>query len=314
MTTKQRIQRKAFRLPDTSSLAQAVNQFLLDCEARNLTPATLRFYWQRLGGFVAYLEAQNVTAPQNITPAHIRVFLASFPERELSPYYAHQHARAIKTLCGFLLREGVLDASPMRTVRVPRLPKEVLPPFTPADVAALMAVCACERDTALVLVLLDSGVRASELLALDMADVDLTTGALRVRQGKGRKDRITFIGARTRKALTRYLLTRTAAKPSDALFVTLDSGIRIKFFGLQSLLRRLGVAAGVRPTGAHRFRRTFAIESLRAGMPVPQLAALMGHESLQVLQRYLQLVTDDLQSAHEAHGAVDRLLADKKGG
>ena len=60
--------------------------------------------------------------------------------------------------------------------------------------------------------------------------------------------------------------------------------------------------------GVHRFRRTFAIESLRAGMPLPQLAALMGHAGLAVLQRYLRLVDDDLRAAHEAHGAVDSLL------
>lgn len=307
--TKQGTHLKALRLAETSPLAKAVNLFLLDCDARNLTPATLRFYWQRLGRFVAFCARSDVTTVADITSQVLRAFLVTFQEH--SPYYAHQHARALKTFCGSLVREGLLDASSMRTVRVPKLPKDVLPPFDAGEVHDLLDACPNDRDRALILTLLDSGVRASELLALNVGDLDMTTGALRVRQGKGRKDRTTFVGPRTRKAITRYLWGREGAKADEPLFVTLDSGTRIRFFGLQSLLRRLGKAADVHPMGAHRFRRTFAIESLRAGMPLPQLAALMGHEGLQVLQRYLRLVDDDLRAAHEAHGAVDRLLQKK---
>jgi len=303
VTAKQQTQ-----LPDAAPLAQAVNSFLLDCVARNLTAATLRFYRQRLGLFVAFSDRAGVVTPEAITSAHLRAFIASFSSH--SPYYQHQHARTLKTFCGFLVRDGILTVSPMRNVRMPKLPKDVLPPFSPDDAQAILAACEYARDRALILTLLDSGVRAAELLALNVADLDSQTGALRVRHGKGRKDRTTFVGARTRKALTRYLSERPSIKPSDPLFVTLTGGNRLTFFGLQSLLGRVGRAAGVKPMGAHRFRRTFAIESLRAGMPLPQLAALMGHEGLQVLQRYLRLVTADLQAAHEAHGAVDRLLKD----
>ncbi len=308
MTTKAQTQ-----LPETSDLARAVNQFLLDCAARNLTPGTVRFYAQRLTTFATFLTQHGVTDLASITPGLLRAFIASFADH--SPYYQHQHARAVKTFCGFCVREGWLTDSPMRAVRMPKLPKDVLPPFDKADVTALLDACACDRDRALVLTLLDAGVRASELLALDVGDCDALTGALRVRLGKGRKTRVTFVGARTRKAIARYLAERGQPKPTEPLFVTLtrDRG-RLTFFGLQSLLGRLGRAADVKPMGAHRFRRTFAIESLRAGMPLPQLAALMGHEGLTILQRYLRLVDDDLRAAHEQHGAVDRLLSDKKGG
>jgi integrase/recombinase XerD len=297
-------------LPGTSDLARAVNQFLLDCAARNLTPGTIHFYAQRLTTFVTYLTQAGITDVTGITPALLRAFIAGFADH--SPYYQHQHARAVKTFCGFCVREGWLTVSPMQTVRMPKLPKDVLPPFDKADVAALLNACECDRDRGLILTLLDSGVRASELLALDVGDFDALTGALHVRLGKGRKTRVTFVGARTRKALARYLAEREQPRPTEPLFITLtrDKG-RLTFFGLQSLLGRLGRAAGVSPMGAHRFRRTFAIESLRAGMPLPQLAALMGHEGLSILQRYLRLVTDDLQAAHAAHGAVERLLADK---
>ena len=305
----QKPQTISYRVPETSPLGRAVNAFLLDCEARNLTTGTLRFYHQRLSTFLTFLDGQGVTDPTQMTPALLRTFIASYAKH--SPYYQHQHARAIKTFCGFLVREGSLTDSPMRVVRMPKLPKEVLDPFDAGDVHDLLDACECDRDRAVVLTLLDSGVRASELLALDVGDFDTLTGALRVRLGKGRKQRVTFVGSQTRKVIARYLAERGKVGPSEPLFVTLTGGTRIQFFGLQSLLHRLGRAADVKPVGAHRFRRTFAIESLRAGMPLPQLAALMGHEGLAVLQRYLRLVDDDLRAAHEAHGAVDSLLSKK---
>lgn len=303
-------QTATYRVTQSTPLGQAVNAFLLDCEARNLARGTLRFYWQRLSVFLTYLEGEHITDPERITAAHIRRFVASYSGH--SPYYQHQFARTIKTFCFWLVREGLLTDSPMRAVRMPKLPKDVLDPFGRGDVAALLAACENLRDRVIVLTLLDSGVRASELLALNVGDYDALTGAVRVRLGKGRKTRTTFVGVETRRTIGRYLAERVTAGPGEALFLTLRGDKRLSFFGLQSLLSRLGQAAGVKPMGAHRFRRTFAIESLRAGMPLPQLAALMGHEGLAVLQRYLRLVDDDLRQAHEAHGAVSRLLSSRE--
>ena len=192
MTPK--LQTNSYRVPETSPLGRAVNAFLLDCEARNLTAGTLRYYWQRLSTFLGFLDEHGITDPAQMTPALLRTFIASYAEH--SPYYQHQHARAIKTFCGFLAREGSLTDSPMRVVRMPKLPKDVLYPFGREDVARLLDACECDRDRAIVLTLLDSGVRASELLALDVGDFDALTGALRVRLGKGRKTRMTFVGVR----------------------------------------------------------------------------------------------------------------------
>jgi site-specific recombinase XerD len=299
---------KDIALAERNALTRAANRFLLDCKARNLSPGTRRFYAQRLAGFFAFLEQHGTTTPEGVTPEQVRAFLAGMVERNASPYYVHQFARTVKTWLRFLVNEGILEAFPLAKIRLPKLPKDLLPPFTPEEVGRLLAACDNERDTALVLTLLDSGVRASELLGLNLADYNAQTGALRVVRGKGGKTRVTFVGVRTRRALARYLATGPQATPDDPLFLTLTTEHRISFFGLQSILRRLGAAAGVKPMGAHRFRRTFALQSLRAGMPVPQLAALMGHEGLAVLQRYLRLLEDDLQAAHAAHGAVDSML------
>jgi site-specific recombinase XerD len=294
------------------TVAQCVDLFYLDNAARALAPRTQGYYRERLDRFLRWLAEQNVTAVSDLDAPIIRRYLLHLQTRNLSPYTVHAAARCIKTLGLFLVREGILDVSPMRRVKMPKLPQDLLPPFSQADVRALVDACDDsanpDRDRALLLVLLDSGVRASEFCALNVGDVDPDTGAVRVRKGKGAKDRITFIGARTRKALLRYLLTRPQAGPAEPLFVGLREGVRLHYWGLRSLLERIGNRAGVDDCDAHRFRRTFAVESLRAGMPIMQLAAMMGHGSLPVLQRYLRLIADDLQTAHQEHGPVNRLL------
>lgn len=307
-----RTYRKGARLEGGTELRETVNLFLLDCEARNLAPSTLYYYWQRLGFLVTWLEARDITSPGAIIPAHLRAYLLELQGRNLSPHYVHAGARTAKTFLRFCELEELIDISPMRRVRMPRLPKEALPPFTADEVNRLLAACDAARDRAIVLVLLDSGVRGSELCSLDVSDVDMSTGRVQVRQGKGRKDRTTFVGAKTRKHVAKYLRTRTAAS-SDPLFIGHQTEARLTFYGLQSIVRRVAERAGVYPHGIHRFRRTFAIEALRAGMPIMHLAAMMGHGSLPVLQRYLRLLSDDLETAHREHGPVDALLTRGRG-
>lgn len=196
-------------------------------------------------------------------------------------------------------------------MRCPNRINPILPAFTRAHVKALLEACEQaadpERDTALVLVLLDTGVRASELCALTLADVDGATGSITVRRGKGAKARTVYIGARTRKALLRYLLTRASDPPTAPLFPS-HAGGPLTRNALLLLCRRLGARADVPHSHPHTFRRTCALESLRAGMDVVRLAALLGHSDLQTVRKYLALVEADLQAAHAEHGPVENLL------
>jgi site-specific recombinase XerD len=291
-----------------SLLGQQLAEFLLDARARQLTDATYRFYRQQLDYFAAYLAAQGVADVRDLTAGDIRAYLAVLQERGLRPNSVHAAARAIRALCHFLEAEGVLVDSPMRNVRMPRLPSEIPPAFTEADLPHLLAACEHTRDKALLLVLLDSGCRASELVALDVGDVDVRSGQVHVRHGKGRKERVVYIGARSRRQLLRYLNERGDPDEDDPLWLSQTTGERLTDAGLRLLLRRLGLRAGVRHCHPHTFRRTFALWSLRSGMNVYALQRLMGHADLQILRRYLALVDEDLQLAHQKYGAVDTAL------
>jgi len=291
-----------------SLLRMTLDGFLTSREATRLSPVTVNWYRGMLQPFLAFLEKQGITAPEAIAPSHIRAFLVSLQRQGVKDNTVHAYARAVRAFLNFLVEEGIIPESPMRKVKMPRLDRRILPAFAPEDVKRLLAVCEAPRDTAIVLCLLDTGLRAAEFTALNVGDVDLKTGAVQVRRGKGGKGRVAFLGAKARKALLRYLLARGEAKPEEPLWLSETTGARLTAYGLRLLLRRLGKRADVEHCHPHTFRRTFALWSLRAGMNVYALQQIMGHSDLTILRRYLALVEQDLAEAHKRHGAVDNML------
>ncbi len=291
------------------SLKRALESFLLDAEARQLSPMTRRYYRQQLEPFLHHLQEQSVVNVEELTADHIRSYLVVLQDRGLKANTVHAAARAVRAFCNFLVMEELIKISPMRKVRMPRLPKEIPPAFEQEDVRRLVGVCSTTRDEAIVLFLVDSGCRASEFVALNVGDVDVRSGEVMIRRGKGGKDRITYVGLRTRKMLLRYYRERPEPEDDEPLWLSFNTGQRLTDSGLRILLRRLGEAANVQHCHPHTFRRSFALWSLRSGMNIYALQRIMGHSDLQVLKRYLALTDDDLMQAHRQHGAVDNLYA-----
>jgi integrase/recombinase XerD len=296
-------------------LALAVDVFLTAKTAARVSPRTLEAYNLALGKFLAWLRDQDITDPTFITTHHIRLYFVELGNRGLSAWSVHDYARPVRAWLRFLFADGLIPQDVMARVQMPKLDRLILPSFTPAEVRELLEACEeaknPERDTALVLFLLDTGVRASELCALTIGNVDTRTGAVQVKHGKGGKDRVCFIGARARRALLRYLLDRSSTAAHEPLFPSQHTGERLSINGLLQFCYRLGQRADVDDCHPHKFRRTCALESLRAGMDLLRLAAMLGHEDLRTLRRYLELVERDLANAHREHGAVDNLLNTK---
>lgn len=169
-----------------------------------------------------------------------------------------------------------------------------------------MAACRSKRDKAVILFLVDTGLRSMEFCALTWGDVDISSGLVRVVRGKGGKARSVVIGVTTRRALLAY---RRQIKPEsdDPLFQTIQ-GRRLGGGGLRSLLVRLRERAGVH-VSPHVLRRTFATMSLRAGMNLLNLQGLMGHATIEMTRRYVQMLDDDLIEAHRVHGPIDNILS-----
>ncbi|MEW6649426.1 MAG: tyrosine-type recombinase/integrase [Chloroflexota bacterium] len=282
------------------ALRDAWTDFILARQAMGCTAATLKNYRYTLGRFIAWLEGQGVTAPQDTTARRVREYLAQFSGK--SGWYANGNARAIRTLLRFWHKEGYL-AQPV-TFDMPKVHQKRLPFLTADQVKTVLAVCDA-RERAIILLLVDSGLRRQEAINLNRADVDLVSGAIRVRQGKGRKDRLAVIGAATRRELLKYWRA-CPDQAENAPALQTESGGRFTPAGLRSLLARLARRSGVK-VSPHALRRTFATLALQGGMDLVSLQMLLGHADLSTTRGYIQWLDGDLLEAHRRSSPVDFL-------
>jgi integrase len=186
---------------------------------------------------------------------------------------------------------------------MPRLEKKRLPVLIADQLRQIVKACnVIER--AIVLFMVDSGLRRAEVIALNWRDVDMQSGLVRVKKGKGKKDRSAVIGATTRRALLAYRWTITPAD-NMPLFQTREGG-RFASDGFIQVFNRIKKRTGIH-VSPHVLRRTFAILSLRAGMNALHLQNLGGWASLDMVQHYAQMVDEDLLQEHKAHSPIDNL-------
>jgi len=282
--------------------------FLLDRQARGLSTHTIAFYRNELRQFWNFLgpvEAGEITAED------IRRYLLYLGKRR-NPGGVHVAYRALRAFFNWWQEETDSDTNPIAKVKAPKVPQEPLEPLSLKDLKAMLRTCERrtfkgDRDRAILLCLLDTGTRASEFLSLNVGDVNLGTGAVLVKRGKGDKSRMVFLGAKARRELLRYLRHRPEVKDADPLWVT-RNGKRLTYGGLRGIMRRRAKKAGVPTPSLHGFRRAFALLCLRSGVNIYSLQRLMGHSDLSVLRRYLKQTEDDLRLAHEAGGPVDNWL------
>lgn len=202
-----------------------------------------------------------------------------------------------------------------KQIKAPAYKKRKPNPFTVADLRVLLAhvertTDGAKRDTALrdaaiVLTLLDTGLRASELCALTIADYDPTNARLHIVSGKskgGGKERFVVVGKRTQKTLWRYLAKRQTT-PRQPLFTTRSDGPLTRT-DLRHLLVRLGKRAGIEHVHPHRFHHTFAIAFLRNGGSVALLKELLGHETIEMSLHYADIAQQDIDASIQ-HSPVD---------
>ena len=290
-------------------LQESIGRFLYSARARNLSKGTIEFYQKKLSRFLRFCNDLAIDRISQLTADVIRQFMIFLEETGHNPGGIHAFYRAIRTFLRWFEEETEPDGwrNPIKKVRAPVVPLVPLDPISVEAVRSLLATCQNGsvlglRDTAILLILFDSGLRMAEFLALDCDDVDLITGVLQVRSGKGRKPRLAFLGEKSRRALRRYLKTRRDSNP--ALWIS-KFETRLTQSGLQMLLRRRARQAHISAPSPHDFRRGFALERMRAGVDLLSLAKLMGHSSLQVLNRYVKMSGDDLQRVAQRSSPVD---------
>ncbi len=288
--------------------------FLMDRKANGVARGTMVFYSQKLRGFADYCDAQEVKQISQITPIFLRQYLLHLVETNHNPGGCHAFYRVIRAFLFWYENEVEPESwsNPIHKVKAPRVPIEPIEPVSNQAVMKMINTCKTTslsgaRDAALLYFMLDTGLRANEILSLNLEDVNQARGEILIRKGKGHKPRYVYIGSKTKKALRHYLSFRK--DNFEGLWVQEPRfGIeRLHYGGLRQIIIRRAVDAGVEIPAPHDFRRAFAIMMLRNGTDVFTLAKSMGHEGITVLQRYLKQTNLDVEIAHRKSGPVDSL-------
>jgi site-specific recombinase XerD len=288
--------------------AASYHQLVLQTEGRS--PATMRLYLLYEKRFIEFLEARKI-------PADLHALNAVNARQAVLWFQQHAHGKrggqqatrmflnVLKTWAGFLEREGVWEDSPLRKVRRVKTRHYERQPFTRTEVQAMLQAAGQsrmpERDTFLILLLLDTGARISEATGLRLGDVRLDTRSVRV-LGKGNRERSIPIGSPQHsdggplfRAYRAYLKVRTTLaerspdRADDRLFLT-PSGYPLTATGGTDVIRRLGEAAGVVDATPHRLRHTMATQYLVAHVGDEMgLRRILGHLSHEMLETYVHL-------------------------
>jgi len=306
----------------SSSTAQ-IERFLDYLAAeRGLSPHTLAAYRRDLGRYETFLAGRGIddaAAARDEDVAGFVAHLSSVGHGDGKPYRTSSVARAlaaVRSLHRFLVQEGDTDENPAVGVVRPRVPRTLPRPLSVDEIGRILASPAggtpvSLRDAAILETLYGAGLRVSELAALDVDDVDLEEGSVRV-IGKGNKERVVPLGSYARDALGAYL---TRARPSlasrasrSALFLNHRGG-RLTRQGCDRILRgharRAGLTKRVSP---HVLRHSFATHLMEGGADVRVVQELLGHASVATTQIYTLVTEQHLREVYfSAHPRARRI-------
>lgn len=258
--------------------------------ARNVAPSTIGSYLTVGANLLDYLLAAGMpTTAGGVRREHLEAFLADMGER-LAPATVAKHYRSLQQLFRWLVDDGEIDASPMAKMRPPAVPEQPVDVFTDDELRALLAAAKGNtfenrRDTAALRFLIDTGVRASELIGLAVAEVDLEHAEATV-MGKGRRARTVPYGTKTADSIRRYLRVRHQHPQAASAALWLGKRGPLTISGLAQLLERRANDAGVADVHPHRFRHTYAHTWLANGGQEHDLMRLAGWRSPQMVGRY----------------------------
>ncbi len=278
---------------------------------RNASRHTIESYLRDLRQFEAFLrrEGSNVRGGKvvvsGIDDGDIKAFMGFLYGRCKKVSIARKLS-SVKIFFRYLVRRGIIKKNPTELLASPKLGTFLPSVLTVDEAAALVEVRYRDgvlgvRDKAILEVLYSSGVRVNELTGMDMADIDLEAGIIRV-LGKGNKERIVPVGRKARDALVEYIGRRKELVKSNtcALFLT-KSGKRIYPREIQRIVRFYSQRSGIakRPT-PHSLRHSFATHLLDAGVDLRSIQEMLGHASLSSTQRYTKVGIDGLMKVYDA--------------
>lgn len=314
-------------------ISRAVQGFLFHKEAAGCSPNTLASYRRNAEEFAEFVAGFEVEDIGDVTSDHVRRYLYHLrTNRRLADKTVRNHWTVLSSMWSWASVELKIPHVIRDRVACPKAQPPDIVPLTKDEIIRLLEATArakryktdrrravrrsrpeASRDKAIILTLLDTGLRVSELCNLTRGDVDLARGAVFVGDGKHRlstKSRHVYLGTSAKKAVWDYLADREEELERDIsddepLFAATDWKRSMNRHSVRRMLYRCADRAGVKDVYPHRFRHTFAITYLRNGGDPFTLQALLGHSSLDMVKVYVRIAQQDCEETHRRASPAD---------
>jgi tyrosine recombinase XerC len=272
---------------------------------RNASPHTVSNYCREIAQFMTFAQGQGVMAWEAVTPALLRQWLAQLHHRGYVKASVVRRISELRAFYTYLRRHDLVTTNPVQAISAPKLPQRLPRPLSREEIDLLLAAPDAatpqgQRDRAMLELLYAGGLRVSELLALDLNQVDLAQGQVRV-LGKGAKERVALIGRPAIEALRGYLadgrvkLASAAPRKSPAVFLN-RFGQRLSVSMFTRTLSDYAAAVGIEhKVTPHMFRHSFATHLLDGGADLRSVQELLGHEQASTTQIYTQVSQNQLR-------------------
>lgn len=270
-----------------------LRSFVTSMQIQGRSRKTIARYSYIIGRFMKHANTQT----RQINVYHIRNWIASEKERGIADSTLEGCRQVLSAYFGWLYRESLIERNPMANVGVIKVAKKQKKTYSNVDIEKLKRGCKTLRDRAIVYFLQATGCRISEMTGLDRNMVNLESLECVV-NGKGGKDRVVYIDAVTAEVLKEYLRSRDDILAP--LFIG-KRGERLQPGGVRVMLTKLGLLTGVEHVHPHKFRRTKATEMVRRGMPIQEVAAILGHEKLDTTMEYIVMNKADTKYNYEKY-------------
>jgi integrase/recombinase XerD len=296
-----------------ASIHDLREEFLARCQARNLSDRTIQWYEERSRQFAEWCTSREIVLAGDLSCSDLEDFLLALREQGRGAHTVRGFAQILRSLCRFGYRKGFILDNITADFEMPRVPKTIVQTLSDDQLRTLLVAPDARRwvgirDRAILLTFLDTLIRVSELVGINSEDVDLAERTVRV-MGKGRKERELPLGKAATQVLARYRRALEDLQAGDPFFIS-RTGRRMLRRDVWDLVARYGQRAGIQGVrcSPHTLRHTGAKRFILAGGDVFTLQKLLGHTSLAMVRRYVELADVDVKAQHQRFSPADSLL------
>ncbi len=307
--------------------AKSLGDFIIVYEkfaaAENKSPRTIEAVKGAVSKFDSYLG--GCSNPREIRPDNLREYIRHLQNHPrwsehptikqthgiLSPGAIASYVRSIRSFWSWMENEKFIDHNPFTQVKPPKVPVKIVDPLTPKEVSQLLKVIPRKshqgyRENCIILTLYGTGLRISELLNLGLPNVDFNSAQIKV-MGKGAKERTVYMGPSVYKALFKYHSQWRPKVATDHFFVH-ENGRKLTRFYVEHRVQAYVIKAAItKQCTPHIFRYSFAIQFLRNGGDPFTLQKILGHSTLDMTRRYVQIASSDVEREMKSYSPAEQL-------